>query len=865
MTKQRVANGVFWVEIPEADLRVLCGCPADTVKHLIKRGLIAPAKKAGVAYETGPNGILLSDTPIQKGSFANLAEFPLLQMFYRQGMLIPGHPNNTGRRPLLIGLGDQVRSQSEYVYRGNYGLSSSAEMEACGVSPADAREMMEVKKWFAFGSIRATSDLVEIHSMDTHTVELAPGCVMHRRGFNSYEFLAAGQSVTVDLTLGPGEEFESAYTLPPAAARREAFSVVHVGEGDGWDIGRPCMGSIVCGGGLFYLVDAGPHITDSLEALGIGPSEVEGIFHTHSHDDHFAGLTSLVRTDRRLKYFAVPWVRASVQKKLAALMRIGEERFSQFFEVHDLAEGEWNRVGALEVKPVYSPHPVETTVFIFRAGEGSGRRTYAHLADIASFDVLSKLSGTDGRAPALTPARRDGLLEELRRPADLKKIDVGGGLIHGDAADFLSDNSKRILLSHGVPESPRDHSERVTTVGFGESDVLIPGEAAEYFQRTALSCLTSHFPRCPRFELEPLTRFPTVEIPAGRAVHDADAPEGDVRLIVGGRAEETDPATGKTRRVGIGHLTGRLFPPGTSTAALLCRARSMVTVVPVPARVWQDFMGRNERAGALGEPALFRDVLSLCPAFAGIETEGVQDRIAAAAQERRISAGRTVAGESGPALLILARGEMDLAVGSQLIEALRPGSFWGEERIVSAAPGLSEARAVSDCAYLAVPADTLADIPIVQWELLETFERRLRSFRAGFRFEWSEAFRVNVALLDDQHRELFSRINALSESIGRNGSVEGHPEEKRDVMGFTRTHFADEEALMSAHGYPRAEVQRRAHETLLKQLEGLVTAEERRARPRSETAVDFLKDWLIRHTLLEDLQYRDFFARQGVR
>jgi hemerythrin len=48
-------------------------------------------------------------------------------------------------------------------------------------------------------------------------------------------------------------------------------------------------------------------------------------------------------------------------------------------------------------------------------------------------------------------------------------------------------------------------------------------------------------------------------------------------------------------------------------------------------------------------------------------------------------------------------------------------------------------------------------------------------------------------------------------------------------------------------------------------LERLVKAAERRARPRSETAVDYLKDWLIKHTLLEDLQYKEFFAQRGVR
>ena len=433
MKKENVANGIFWVEIPEADLRILCGCPADSVKHLTKRGFIAPAEKAGVVYETGPNAILLSDTPIQKGSFANLAEFPLLQMFYRQGMLIPGHPNNTGRRPLLIGLGDQVRSQGEYVFRGNYGLSSLEEIEAAGVAPDEAREMMEIKKWFSFGTIRATSDLVDLRALDADAVELAPGCIVHRTGFNRYEFIASGSSVEVDLTLGPGQEFEPAYDLPPRVARRDEFSVIHVGEGDGWDTTRPCMGSIICSGGLFYLVDAGPHITRSLDALGIGPAEVEGIFHTHAHDDHFAGLTSLVRSDRRLKYYAVPYVRASVQKKLAALMRIDEDRFSRYFDVHDLVPGEWNRVGGLEVKPVYSAHPVETTVYFFRAGT---RGRAAHLRPSLGHRVLRRAvtAGRDPEGPSPPPCRRGTVTPSCRKsagPSTSRRSTRGAGSFTG--------------------------------------------------------------------------------------------------------------------------------------------------------------------------------------------------------------------------------------------------------------------------------------------------------------------------------------------------------------------------------------------------------------------------------------------------
>jgi hemerythrin len=36
-------------------------------------------------------------------------------MLYRQGVLLPNHPRNTGRKPMLIGLEEQVRAQGVYI------------------------------------------------------------------------------------------------------------------------------------------------------------------------------------------------------------------------------------------------------------------------------------------------------------------------------------------------------------------------------------------------------------------------------------------------------------------------------------------------------------------------------------------------------------------------------------------------------------------------------------------------------------------------------------------------------------------------------------------------------------------------------
>ena len=130
--------------------------------------------------------------------------------------------------------------------------------------------------------------------------------------FAHVPYIPAGERVEIDLNLRAHEIYESPYTLGYHQFRREYFSIVHSGEGDGWDMHRPAMGSVLVYQGRLFLIDASPNLLYALTALGIGVNEIDGIFHTHSHDDHFAGLTTLLQTDHRIKYFATPFVRAAV-------------------------------------------------------------------------------------------------------------------------------------------------------------------------------------------------------------------------------------------------------------------------------------------------------------------------------------------------------------------------------------------------------------------------------------------------------------------------------------------------------------------------------------------------------------------------
>ena len=311
----QVAPGVHWLQVPEVGLYVLCGCPGEVVKHLMRKGLINTVQRHGVTFETGPNAILLSDILVQNGGFANLAEFPTLQMLYRQGMFLPNHPNNTGIKPLLMGTPSQVKAQMQYIHRGNYGLISEEEIAACDIEPELVEIMMRIKRKFAFGVIHAPENFLDTLEICEQPVTIRDGVTLQRTDFNQFRFSYRGEHADVDLNLSPDETYEAPYLLGRHHFKQHYFAVLHTGEGDGWDVNRPSMSSIVLFQGRIYLVDVCPSILQILTATGIDISEIEGIFHTHAHDDHFAGLPALIRSDHRIKYYATPLIRASVTKK----------------------------------------------------------------------------------------------------------------------------------------------------------------------------------------------------------------------------------------------------------------------------------------------------------------------------------------------------------------------------------------------------------------------------------------------------------------------------------------------------------------------------------------------------------------------
>jgi len=719
--KAEVTQGVYWVEIAAVNLKILCGCPADSVKHLMKRGLILKVEEDGVVYETGPNAILLSDAMVQNGSFSNLSEFPVLQMLYKQGMIIPNHPNNTGEKPLLIGSEAQVNAQMEYIYRGNYGLISEEEIMESGVSLAEAKEMMRMKLKFAFGSIHTTKNLLDSAIVNGNVCEVKDGVTIKRLGVNRFEISYDGESVEVDLNLKDLETYEAPYPLGFYNISREYFSIIHSGQGDGWNINEPCMSSILMFQGKIYLIDAGPNVLHSLSALGISINEIEGLFHTHTHDDHFAGITSLMQSDHKIKYYSSKLVRLSVMKKLSALLGFNEQSFHDFFDVHDLDLNEWTDIEGLEVRATLSPHPVETNIFLFRTMWKNGYRSYAHLADVCSFDILKDMITDDLETPGISSEFYGRIEADYLKAADIKKIDVGGGMIHGQSENFKNDLSGKIILAHTSEGLSTEQKAIGSGAPFGMVDRLIP-DYQDFKMRMAYYYLHNYFPAMPSHTIRTLmnNEVPTFN-PETILLKEGQIHE-NVYLVLAGNVEMIQYS--QKRMLSAGAFIGEMFGDSQMHTRETYRAVNFVQALQIPRGLYIEAIKKNNLYGEIERLGLRREFLQKTWLFGEAISNQVHQSLA-----KKLSLTGAMEKESFEVLdknriYLIKKGKIERRIDGKKVETLYVGDFFNEEQALFDDTQMGEYYTVEHSALFSIDIDELKNIPVARWKLFETNEKR---------------------------------------------------------------------------------------------------------------------------------------------
>jgi hemerythrin len=717
--KKHITSGVTWIEIKNADLFLCCGCPADVIKHLKKSKIVRPLAKDGWEYESGPNAILLSDTLIQNGKLANLSEFVILHMLYLQGFAIPNHPNHLKCKPLLIGYEKQLQMQMEYVSVGNHGLEDEGEIVAAGMSRDMARKIFATKLHYAGGTLKRMANLLEAVCLEEKEVEIKNGVFIQRKGVNKFQVSYGDEAEDIDLNLGTYEQYQPPYELPFRQLAPSRFSITHTGEGNGWDVDRPCMASIVHHEGKTYLIDAGPNILTNLSHLGIGLSEIEGIFLSHMHDDHFAGITELLNVEKKLKLFATPLIRKTAEKKLYALFNSEFDLLHIAFQCIDLQFDQWNDFDGLEVKPTYSPHTVETSIFKFRVRHRDQVKTYLHLADtinIKEFDIIIRENPGIFGADDLNYVK-DNYLTEV----DLKKLDVGGGAIHGHLSDYASDKSRKLVMAHTSHEL--DVSDRkFVNATFGDSEHLIQDEAFDFLGLKSIEYLNKYFETIPKEEQTHLANGKIVRYAPDEHIGGND-PDENIFLILSGLVKFKNDL-GMEQRVDAGNFIGsskKYFLRDythqyVSLSHVVCLQfkQSYIDHIFAKYQLKEGFRRRVSLANALRDSFLVQYMLSGSTFY----------ELAGEAQLIEIPDMQFSEQKVGDHLFILMEGSVTvLFENSYSVEIFRHQHFGGLNLLTKYRRN-QRFLFSSKIKVVAVPIEKLTQVPVLLWKLIELEEKR---------------------------------------------------------------------------------------------------------------------------------------------
>lgn len=123
-------------------------------------------------------------------------------------------------------------------------------------------------------------------------------------------------------------------------------------------------------------------------------------------------------------------------------------------------------------------------------------------------------------------------------------------------------------------------------------------------------------------------------------------------------------------------------------------------------------------------------------------------------------------------------------------------------------------------------------------------------------------FLVGIEQVDEQHRKLFEIAGRVYDNLNADGATaaKAAAEAVRELIQYTETHFASEEQLMQAAGYPGLGVHRELHENLITQVRDMEMRAEIGERQVPIELNRFIYNWLVDHIMANDKKFGAFVA-----
>ncbi|RDE25216.1 hypothetical protein DV711_06585 [Motiliproteus coralliicola] len=124
--------------------------------------------------------------------------------------------------------------------------------------------------------------------------------------------------------------------------------------------------------------------------------------------------------------------------------------------------------------------------------------------------------------------------------------------------------------------------------------------------------------------------------------------------------------------------------------------------------------------------------------------------------------------------------------------------------------------------------------------------------------EWSDELSIGIPEIDVEHKFLVALVNGLHSKILANDSQQSLAETFSHLIRYTEKHFHNEEAVMRAIGFPLLQRHQDQHLDLADHATELSRMYLSGAKSIDLELLEFLKDWIAHHILIEDSKIADY-------
>lgn len=132
-------------------------------------------------------------------------------------------------------------------------------------------------------------------------------------------------------------------------------------------------------------------------------------------------------------------------------------------------------------------------------------------------------------------------------------------------------------------------------------------------------------------------------------------------------------------------------------------------------------------------------------------------------------------------------------------------------------------------------------------------------------FKWEDKYLVGFETIDNQHKHLVDILNELYDGLV-NGTTNDIIETTLDsLVDYTIYHFNGEEALFKKNNYPDYLAHKKMHDDLTGQVLEIQKNVKSKSATLTYEMMDFLRDWLMQHTLSSDQDYAKYFRNNNIK